>query len=127
MSIDVPRARTFMTTHARVLDRHRFEAVTTGSAHARRAIIDALGAYRNPYGGYGWGIEPDLRDPGSQSAGALHAVEAMAEAGPEAAPLAVLQGNGRWAAGRLRRPRRRGLTALVSDALRQVPVRARWR
>ncbi|GAB3047920.1 hypothetical protein GCM10027079_11060 [Sediminivirga luteola] len=53
MSIDVPRARTFMTTHARVLDRHRFEAVTTGSAHARRAIIDALGAYRNPYGGYG--------------------------------------------------------------------------
>src|SRR5690606_4419194 len=34
---------------------------------------------RNPDGGYGWGIEPDLRSPESQPVGAMHALEVLAE------------------------------------------------
>lgn len=79
MSIDLARARTFMASHARVLDRRRFEALTGGDA-ARRAITGGLDAYRNPDGGYGWGLEPDLRAPESQPGGALHALEALAAA-----------------------------------------------
>jgi hypothetical protein len=86
MTTDLDRARTFLTRHARVLDRHRFEAATTGSDAARRAIVAALGAYRNPDGGYGWGLEPDLRAPESQPGGALHALEAIADAGPVTDP-----------------------------------------
>ncbi|MET0423019.1 MAG: hypothetical protein ABW046_04055 [Actinoplanes sp.] len=86
MSTDLTRARTFMTLHARPLDRHRFEAATTGSDASRRAILGALSAYRNPDGGYGWGLEPDLRAPESQPGGALHALEAIADAGPVTEP-----------------------------------------
>ncbi|MGW1678415.1 hypothetical protein [Saccharopolyspora sp. NPDC002376] len=83
MTIDLGRARTFMTSHARVLDRRRFEAVTTSGDAARQAIIGGLDAYRNPDGGYGWGLEPDLRAPESQPGGALHAFEALADAEAE--------------------------------------------
>lgn len=43
------------------------------------AVLAALDAYRNPDGGYGWGLEPDLRDSTSQPGSALHAFEALAE------------------------------------------------
>jgi hypothetical protein len=36
------------------------------------AVLAALDAYRNRDGGYGWGIEPDLRSPESQPTGAMH-------------------------------------------------------
>lgn len=78
-----------MASHGRVLDRRRFEAVITGSAADREAIIDGLDAYRNPDGGYGWGLEPDLRASESQPGGALHALEALADAGPATSPHAV--------------------------------------
>ncbi|MCP2254890.1 hypothetical protein LY13_004386 [Prauserella aidingensis] len=78
MGID--QARTFLTAHGRQLDRRRFDALTgAGDGHA---VLAALEAYRNADGGYGWGIEPDLRAPESQPAGALHALEAMADAEP---------------------------------------------
>ncbi|MDA3624773.1 hypothetical protein OU415_04935 [Saccharopolyspora sp. WRP15-2] len=80
MSIDLGRARTFMTSHARILDRRRFDVLTTGGDAARQAIVRGLDAYRNPDGGYGWGLEPDLRAPESQPGGALHAFEALADA-----------------------------------------------
>ncbi|MEU9833937.1 hypothetical protein AB0D67_20655 [Streptosporangium sp. NPDC048047] len=86
MSINLGRARAFMASHARVLDRQRFEAITTGSDAARQAIIHGLDAYRNPDGGYGWGLEPDLRAPESQPGGAQHALEALADAGPATSP-----------------------------------------
>lgn len=82
MSINLGRAKAFMTSHARVLDQRRFEAVITDSNAARQAIIHGLDAYRNPDGGYGWGLEPDLRAPESQPVGAQHALEALADAGP---------------------------------------------
>jgi hypothetical protein len=34
---------------------------------------------RNPDGGYGWGLEPDLRSVTSQPVGAMHAMEVFAE------------------------------------------------
>lgn len=89
MSINLGRASAFMASHARVLDRRRFEAITTNSDAARQAIIRGLDAYRNPDGGYGWGLEPDLRAPESQPGGALHAFEAIATAGLVASPHAV--------------------------------------
>ena len=78
-----------MASHARVLDRRRFEAVTTDSPADREAIVGGLDAYRNPDGGYGWGLEPDLRAPESQPGGALHALEALADAGPATSPHAA--------------------------------------
>lgn len=86
MSINLGRARAFMASHARVLDQRRFEAVTTDSDAARQAVIHGLDAYRNPDGGYGWGLEPDLRAPESQPGGALHAFEALADASPVTSP-----------------------------------------
>jgi hypothetical protein len=90
MSIDLDAARTFMTTHARVLDRHRFELVV-GPGEADGATgeqaLAALSGYRNPDGGYGWGLEPDLRAVASQPAGALHAFEAMEDATSAGAAL----------------------------------------
>ncbi|MEV5433444.1 hypothetical protein [Streptomyces sp. NPDC052701] len=86
MSMNLGRARAFMASHARVLDQRRFEAVVTGSDAARQAVIHGLDAYRNPDGGYGWGLEPDLRAPESQPGGAQHALEALADAGPATSP-----------------------------------------
>lgn len=83
MPIDLQAARAFVASNARALDRRRFAALVDPSAVARRAVVDAVGAYRNPDGGYGWGLEPDLRAPESQPAGALHALEAFAGCGAE--------------------------------------------
>lgn len=81
MAVDVDAARAFVTTHARLLDRLRLERLidATGSG----PVLAALAAYRNEDGGYGWGIEPDLRSAGSQPVGAMHALEVLAEAGDE--------------------------------------------
>lgn len=90
MSIDIGRASSFLAAHGRVLDRRRF-ALLTGDAtvESRTAVLAAVEGYRNGDGGYGWGIEPDLRATESQPAGALHALEAIADAGPETTPATV--------------------------------------
>jgi hypothetical protein len=84
---DIRRAYDFMQTHARQLDRRRFDLVT-GNGDPEGALA-ALSAYRNADGGFGWGLEPDLRDPGSQPGGALHAFEVLHEVGPATSPMAV--------------------------------------
>ena len=87
MTVDLVAATRFLTTHARLLDRHRgMRLLDEGDP---RAVLSALDAYRNPDGGYGWGLEPDLRAPESQPAGALHAFEVLDEAGPVTSPAAV--------------------------------------
>lgn len=86
MGIDVDRSRAFLASHARILDRHRFDAFLTDNPSARQSVLDALEGYRNSDGGYGWGLEPDLRAPESQPAAALHALEAIADAGPVTCP-----------------------------------------
>ena len=86
MDIDLDTTTAFMTAHARVLDRHRF-ARLRGDDGAR--LLGAAEAYRNPDGGYGWGLEPDLRSVTSQPGAALHALEAFADAGPATTPRAA--------------------------------------
>jgi hypothetical protein len=49
----------------------------------------ASDAYRNPDGGYGWGLEPDLRSRESQPAAAAHAFEVFEEIAPATAPQAA--------------------------------------
>ncbi len=77
-----------MATHARTLDRRRFELLTEPGAEPA-AVLAAVDGYRNPDGGYGWGLEPDLRSPESQPGGALHAFEAMGDAAPATTPHAA--------------------------------------
>lgn len=80
VTVDIAAAASFMATHARVLDRRRFEYLF-GQGDAD-AVLAAVDGYRNADGGYGWGLEPDLRAPESQPGGALHALEVFAEVGP---------------------------------------------
>ncbi|MGY1637069.1 hypothetical protein ACI78V_10490 [Geodermatophilus sp. SYSU D00742] len=81
MSVDLSAAAGFMATSARLLDRRRFERLF-GNGDGD-AVLAAVEAYRNPDGGYGWGLEPDLRSGTSQPGGALHALEAFADVVPE--------------------------------------------
>jgi hypothetical protein len=87
MDIDLPAARNFMATHARLLDRRRF-LLQMGEA-APADVLAAVDGYRNADGGYGSGLEADLRSVESQPGAALHAFEAFAEAAPETSPHAV--------------------------------------
>ena len=79
MTPDLDKAVAFLSTHARVLERRRFD-MAFGHGTAKEAVA-ALDAYRNADGGYGWGLEPDLRTPDSQPVAALHAFEVFEEAG----------------------------------------------
>ena len=79
-TVDLDAAADFMAAHARLLDRRRFDVLLRG-AEPDGALV-ALDAYRNAHGGYGWGLEPDLRDSRSQPAPALHAFEVFEDIGP---------------------------------------------
>jgi hypothetical protein len=61
---DIDAAAQFVAANARVLDCRRFERLFAGGDAA--AVRDAVAAYRNPDGGFGHGLEPDIRDPASQ-------------------------------------------------------------
>src|SRR3954464_13529097 len=76
-------ASAFMATHARLLDRRRFDLQLERCRP--EDVLVALGAHRNADGGYGWGLEPDLRARGSQPGCALHALEVLEEVGPAGA------------------------------------------
>jgi hypothetical protein len=79
MNTDLSAATAFMATHARTLDRRRFDVLVGDGAP--NDVLAAVDGYRNADGGYGWGLEPDLRSPESQPGGALHAFEAFVDAG----------------------------------------------
>ena len=83
--IDIAKASEFMRTHARLLDRRRFELLFGDGSPA--AALDALSGYANPDGGFGYGLEPDLRSVTSQPGGALHAFEVLADIAPETSPV----------------------------------------
>ncbi|GAA1961088.1 hypothetical protein [Amycolatopsis minnesotensis] len=89
MTINLGRATSFMAAHARILDRRRFDLAGNDDDANRAAVLAAVDGYRNPDGGYGWGLEPDLRARESQPGGALHALEAIAGAGPATSPGTV--------------------------------------
>ena len=84
---DLTRISDFMDSHARLLDRRRFElAAGVGDPEAALA---ALAGHRAPGGGFGWGLEPDARGPVAQPVAALHAFEVLEEVAPVASPMAV--------------------------------------
>jgi hypothetical protein len=87
--VDVEGAGRFLGSVGRVLDRRRFEALVGGGGLEPELLVGALAGYANADGGYGWGLEPDLRDGRSQPGAALHAFEVFEEALPLAAPRAV--------------------------------------
>lgn len=88
MTVDIMAASSFLAGNARLLERRRFEALVRGRGGVE-GLAAAVDAYRNRDGGYGWGIEPDLRSPESQPAGAMHALEVVAEIGPTSSTRAV--------------------------------------
>lgn len=88
--VDLAAVTAFQAMHARTLDRHRLRlAVGDTDPAVVAAALTALEAYRNPDGGYGWGLEPDLRSATSQTGPALHAFEVFAEIAPATSPRAV--------------------------------------
>ncbi|MCZ2858845.1 hypothetical protein [Blastococcus sp. VKM Ac-2987] len=81
MSVDLTAAADFLAAAGRVLDRRRFELLFGGGAEPG-PVLAAVDGYRNADGGYGWGLEPDLRSGTSQPGGALHAFEVFADVAP---------------------------------------------
>lgn len=79
MPVDVDSAERFVLANARLLDRHRLSVLLHAAPVA--PVLDALRAYRNPDGGFGHALEPDVRAPGSEPAATLHALEVLAEIG----------------------------------------------
>jgi hypothetical protein len=61
---DLDAAAQFIAASARVLDRRRFERLFHGGDAG--PVRDAVAAYRNSDGGFGQGLEPDCRAPGTQ-------------------------------------------------------------
>jgi hypothetical protein len=80
VTVDISAAAAFLAGSARVLDRRRFDLLF-GDGDAA-ALLAAVDGYRNPDGGYGWGLEPDHRSRTSQPGGALHAFEVFADIAP---------------------------------------------
>jgi hypothetical protein len=87
VTVDLSAAAAFLAGSARVLDRRRFDLLFGDGTV--EPVLAAVDGYRNPDGGYGWGLEPDLRSRTSQPGGALHAFEVFADVGDAAAERAV--------------------------------------
>ncbi len=77
MDMDLNAAISFVATHARTLEWRRLHHLLGDASPAD--VLAALDAYRNPDGGYGWGLEPDLRSVTSQPVAAMHALEVLAD------------------------------------------------
>jgi hypothetical protein len=75
MPIDVDAAERFVLANARLLERHRLAVLLHGAPAA--PVFDALRGYRNPDGGFGHALEPDVRSPHSEPAATLHALEVL--------------------------------------------------
>ena len=108
-----------MFATARLLDRHRLAVLLHGAPSA--PVLAALRAYRNPDGGFGHALEPDVRSPDSETTAALHALEVLSEIAalddPMVADIAAL-GRGHRRSGRRRAVRaadRRGPPACAMD------------
>jgi hypothetical protein len=76
---DINAAAVFIAANARVLDRRRFQRLFEDGPAA--PVRDAVAAYRNEDGGFGYALEPDCRSPGSQPAAAAMALRIMNETG----------------------------------------------
>jgi hypothetical protein len=79
MPVDRAAAETFIWNTARLLDRHRYAMLFENGPG--EPVIDALRGYRNPDGGFGHALEPDVRCPSSQTSPTVYALEILDEAG----------------------------------------------
>lgn len=79
MPIDLAAAERFIFESARLLDRHRAAVLLHDSPI--EPVLAALRAYRNPDGGFGHGLEPDVRGPFSEPVSTLDALEVLLEIG----------------------------------------------
>jgi hypothetical protein len=86
MPVDRTAAERFIWSAARLVDRHRYALLFAGGPPD--PVVDALRGYRNPDGGFGHALEPDLRSPESQPAPTLYALEILDEAGAADSELA---------------------------------------
>jgi hypothetical protein len=86
MPIDRGAAESFIWSAARLVDRHRYSTLFADAPAG--PILAALRGYRNPDGGFGHALEPDLRGPASQPAPTLYALETLNEAGAADSDLA---------------------------------------
>jgi hypothetical protein len=77
--VDAAAAERFVLANARLLDRHRLAVLLYGAP--AEPVLDALRAYRNPDGGFGHALEPDIRAPTSEPSATLHALVVLAEVG----------------------------------------------
>lgn len=77
MSIDLDAAERFIHSNARLLERHVFTALVQHGPIDR--VREALRPFRNADGGFGHGLEPDVRGPDSQPASVLQALATLAE------------------------------------------------
>ena len=85
--IDLEPTLDFIASNARLLDRRRLELALGGGDP--EATLAVLAGYRNPDGGFGWGLEPDSRAPAGQPVAALHAFEVLEEVAPVTSPMAA--------------------------------------
>jgi hypothetical protein len=95
-SVDLDAARRFLAASGRVMDRRAFDRLFGGGP--AQPVRDAVAAYRNPDGGFGHGMEPDCRSPGSQPVATAQALRTLDEADAWDAGLAA--GACDWLAGR---------------------------
>lgn len=79
MSTDVAAAEHFLFANARLLERHRAAVLLHGAPVG--PVLDVLRAYRNPDGGFGNALEPDVRAPESEPVATLAALDVLAEIG----------------------------------------------
>ena len=86
VTVDVAAADWFIYSSARLLDRHRAAVLLHDSPI--EPVLRALAAYRNPDGGYGHALEPDVRGPYSETTSTLHALEVLDELDALGDPLA---------------------------------------
>jgi len=91
---DIEAARSFIAANARVIDRRRFERMFEDGAAS--PVRDAVAAYRNADGGFGNGLEPDCRAPGSQPGTVAVALRIMDEA--DAWDISLVTGACDWLA-----------------------------
>ena len=75
---DFNAAAAFVAASARVLDRRRFQRLFEDGPAG--AVRDAVAAYRNEDGGFGYALEPDCRAPGSQPAATAMALQILDQA-----------------------------------------------
>jgi hypothetical protein len=93
-SVDVDAAERFVLENARLLDRHRLAVLLHAAPTSH--VLDALRAYRNPDGGFGHALEPDIRAPTSEPSATFHALAVLAEVGALDDPM--IGGAAAWVA-----------------------------